>query len=321
MIRFIVLLVQVSIVTFGLDSDFAASATSANAQVTTVTEEYDLHVSYSYNYTIARGPVHSEHGTDVFQKIPVRVLKNLGSISDSQLYMSPVFLNRGICSRTSPGVPSEMKFFGTTSYQIPDDLFTRVRGASLFTRLEEYNSSTGEFRAVVSCSWLYSGGGSGSFDVQISGRPVSLQELKNPINSILDLPPCLKINASDAAAFPNGEDRYTRFCLKEIGELETLGKRVIQGVLQAELTTYSLGSWETRTYDMPFELNVSASRGGFFSYRWALRLPSRLPNVQHDISVGLALSDRRPVLYANADYRQRIGTGELYYKLRYESEP
>ena len=65
-----------------------------------------------------------------------------------------------------------LRYFGTTTYELPDDLFTRVRGANLFVRLESYDFSTGEFQALAVCSWVYTGGGSGSYEVQISGKPM-----------------------------------------------------------------------------------------------------------------------------------------------------
>lgn len=126
---------------------------------------YRLEVSYVEIYSLANGASGFFRGADVYTDVVFQVAQNHGSDVIELTSPDYRFLARSMCSKKHAGMPTVLRYFGTTTYELPDDLFTRVRGANLFVRLESYDFSTGEFQALAVCSWVYTGGGSGSYEV------------------------------------------------------------------------------------------------------------------------------------------------------------
>lgn len=80
---------------------------------------------------------------------------------------SDIFIHT-VCSRkANPSFPEKfsMNVGATTAFSLRDDLFTRVRSAKMFVKVESLDPATGEIKISAACDWQYTGGGGGSLEI------------------------------------------------------------------------------------------------------------------------------------------------------------
>ena len=118
-------------------------------------DQYRFEIENTEIFSIARGPSGYREWKSEFD-LPLQVTQDY-------LKFDPIAFSNPICHHSAAGYPKVLgiPIGATLSFDLGERSFSRVRSADIFFRITQHQADD-TFEVLVVCSWLYSGGGSGS---------------------------------------------------------------------------------------------------------------------------------------------------------------